>query len=235
MVKEYQHGCPRLYWAFFASAGLHFAVLAFAFLPARSLDGRQDSFRRELIVRLQSSSSQPLQTQSNAPEIRETNTERIPEKPVVQTLPKLPTVTARTAPETVIGKSETVPTPTISSTSKSQVQEELPAAPEYLNVVGLDPTPKPLHDINPEYPAAAGLREGSVVLRLLISELGNVDNVAVVRSYPRGLFDQSALEAFGRAKFSPAKLLGMPVKSQLTVEVVFTPINRGANVTGRGY
>ena len=111
----------------------------------------------------------------------------------------------------------------------------LPPAPAYLSGGKLDPGPRPLHDIEPAYPAEANLREGSVVLRLLVSEAGEVDDVAVVRAFPRGLFEASALAAFGQAKFLPGLMLGLPVKSQITIEVQFTPINRGATVSGRSY
>ena len=111
----------------------------------------------------------------------------------------------------------------------------LPPAPAYLSGGKLDPGPRPLHDIEPVYPGEAHLREGLVVLRLLISAAGEVDDVAVVRSFPPGLFDASALIAFSQAKFSPGLMLGMPVKSQITIEVEFTPINRGATVSGRSY
>lgn len=111
----------------------------------------------------------------------------------------------------------------------------LPAAPAYLVGARLDPGPRPLNDIEPAFPPEAGLQEGVVVLRILISEAGAVDDVAVVRSSPKGLFESSALAAFGSAKFSPGMVLGVPVKSQVTVEVSFTPFNRGAAVSGRGY
>lgn len=111
----------------------------------------------------------------------------------------------------------------------------LPPAPAYLTAGRLDPGPRPLDEVDPAYPESANLQEGSVVLRLLISEAGAVDNVAVVRAYPAGLFEQSALEAFGRARFSPGMRFGIPVKSQITIEVMFTPINRGAKVSGRSY
>ena len=111
----------------------------------------------------------------------------------------------------------------------------LPPAPAYLPGGKLDPGPRPLHDIEPAYPAEANLREGSVVLRLLVSEAGDVDDVAVVRAFPRGLFETSVLAAFSQAKFSPGLMSGVPVKSQITIEVQFTPINRGATVSGRSY
>lgn len=110
----------------------------------------------------------------------------------------------------------------------------LPPAPDYFSGGRLDPGPRPLEDIDPLYPEDAKQQEGSVVLRLLISEAGAVDNVAVVRAYPAGLFERSALEAFGKAKFSPGRMLGVAVKSQITIEVMFTPINRG-KVSGRSY
>jgi len=115
------------------------------------------------------------------------------------------------------------------------VAAALAAAPDYAFGARLDPGPRPLADIEPEYPDPVHLREGTVVLRLLISDTGHVDNVAVVRSEPRGVFEEAALEAFGKARFSPGLAAGTPVKSQITVEVQFTPINRGARVSGRTY
>jgi periplasmic protein TonB len=110
----------------------------------------------------------------------------------------------------------------------------LPPAPAYFAGGKLDPGPRPLEDVDPLYPEEAQQQEGSVVLRLLINEAGIVDNAAVVRAYPTGLFERSALEAFGQAKFSPGRILGVAVKSQITIEVLFTPINRG-KVSGRSY
>jgi protein TonB len=111
----------------------------------------------------------------------------------------------------------------------------LPAAPDYLLGARLDPGPRPIGDIEPEYPDSAHLQEGTVVLRLLISEAGTVDNVGIVRAEPKGLFEEAAIEAFGKAKFHPGMALGTPVKSQMMVEVHFLPINRGARISGRSY
>jgi TonB family protein len=114
-------------------------------------------------------------------------------------------------------------------------EEGLPPAPGYLLGVQLDARPSPLGDIEPVFPPEADLQEGVVTLRILISETGHVDNVAVVSASPKGLFERSALNAFESAKFSPGMALGVAVKSQMTVEVNFTPFNRGAKVSGRGY
>jgi len=111
----------------------------------------------------------------------------------------------------------------------------LPAAPDYLMGMRLDSGPQPIGDIEPEYPDSGHMREGTVVLRVLIDETGHVDNVAVVRSTPKGAFEEAAIEAFAQASFTPGRAAGVPVKSQMTVEVRFTPINRGARISGRGY
>lgn len=111
----------------------------------------------------------------------------------------------------------------------------LPAAPDYLMGTRLDPGPQPIGEIEPEYPDSGHSREGTVVLRILISETGHVDDVAVVRSTPTGAFEEAAIEAFAKALFSPGRAAGTPVKSQITVEVQFVPINRGGRVSGRTY
>jgi len=118
--------------------------------------------------------------------------------------------------------------------AQSNDSNSLPPAPDYRSSIGLDPPPRPLQDIQPEYPEDGDLQVGTVVLRLLISDQGLLDDVAVVRSSPAGIFENAAVAAFQAAKFSPGKLLGTPVKSQMTVEIEFTPIH-GAAAAGRGY
>jgi protein TonB len=112
-----------------------------------------------------------------------------------------------------------------------------PPAPAvaYQGALGLDPPPRPLGEIEPLVPEAAGARGGVVVLRLYISEHGTVDRAEVLRSTPPGLFDASAVEAFGNAKFSPGYLAGVPVKSQMTIEVKYRALGSGAESSTRTY
>jgi TonB family protein len=129
-------------------------------------------------------------------------------------------------------------TETTSASANEPAKFEKPslaAAPDYAFGARLDPGPRPLEDIEPDYPDPVHLREGTVVLRVLISDTGNVDDVAVVRSQPRGVFEAAAVEAFAKARFAPGMAAGTPVKSQITVEVQFMPINRGGRVSGRTY
>jgi protein TonB len=113
--------------------------------------------------------------------------------------------------------------------------DALAAAPDYALGAQLDPGPRPLDEIDPEYPDTVRLRSGAVVLRLLISETGHVDEVGVVRAEPPGVFEQAAIEAFAKARFAPGMAGGRPVKSQIRIEVEFMPINRGAKTSGRSY
>ncbi len=105
----------------------------------------------------------------------------------------------------------------------------------YAVAAGLDPPPRPLDDIAPDFPEAAGTRGGSVVLRLFISETGAVDKIEIVRSTPPGLFDAAALAAFGSARFSPGFLAGVPVRSQVMYEVEFARQARDSSASGRTY
>ena len=105
----------------------------------------------------------------------------------------------------------------------------------YRAAAGLDPPPRPLDDIAPGFPAGAGTRGGTVVLRLLLSETGAIDKIEVVRSSPPGLFDEAALAAFGAARFSPGYLAGTPVRSQIMFEVEFAPQARDGGASSRGY
>ncbi|RZL86900.1 MAG: hypothetical protein EOP76_19600, partial [Variovorax sp.] len=70
-------------------------------------------------------------------------------------------------------KIEVPPGPAPRPPSRPPVSAPPPAAAPavtqvYRQGAELDPPPRPLEDIDPEYPPAAGLKEGTVVLRLLI-------------------------------------------------------------------
>jgi TonB family protein len=110
-----------------------------------------------------------------------------------------------------------------------------PSSMTYLSSGGLDPPPRPLDDIDPVVPPEAGPRGGVVVLRLFINERGGVDKAEVLSSAPPGLFDASALEAFGNARFSPGYFAGVPVKSQVTFEVKIRGLGSGSTASGRTY
>jgi protein TonB len=145
-----------------------------------------------------------------------------------------PTVSPPSTGSAVAAAASASPMPEVGRSAEKAAAADANAAFDAYKSAGLDPPPRPLGDIEPEYPAAAGLQEGVVALRLLINEAGTVDRVVVLRSTPAGFFEDSASRAFAAAKFAPGRFLGIPVKSQITVEVEFTPVNRGS-VGGRTY
>ncbi|HZQ71498.1 MAG TPA: energy transducer TonB [Burkholderiales bacterium] len=95
----------------------------------------------------------------------------------------------------------------------------VPEVPRYFTASELDRRPAPLGEIFPQFPAGAAVRQGTVRLRVLVNESGTVDGVSVVSAAPAGVFDASAVAAFGGARYSPGMRGGMAVKSQLVLEV----------------
>ncbi|NJR71860.1 MAG: energy transducer TonB [Gammaproteobacteria bacterium] len=93
---------------------------------------------------------------------------------------------------------------------------------QYQLTSSLHKSPQPLTEIEPVYPERAGRMQGTVTLRLFISETGNVDKAIVLNAFPMGFFEESAIEAFSKTQFLPGRVLGVPVKSQMTIEVAFS-------------
>jgi protein TonB len=95
-------------------------------------------------------------------------------------------------------------------------------APPYVPADQLDVRPLIMTRVMPEYPAqlASGAR-GRVVLRLFIAADGTLDRLQIAHAEPPGVFDQSALEAFSKARFTPGKKKGQAVPSLLLIEVTF--------------
>jgi TonB family protein len=83
--------------------------------------------------------------------------------------------------------------------------------------------PSPLKPILPTYPAAAEGLSGHVVIRLLISETGAVDNVRIESSDPPMVFESVVIDAFAAAEFAPGIISSIAVKSQVLIEVTFEP------------
>lgn len=93
----------------------------------------------------------------------------------------------------------------------------------YFAASEVDARATPQGAIYPEAPKGSEEQAGYLVLRLLISELGEVDGVDVLISEPEGVFDAAAVASFGRARFYPAMRQGFPVKSRMMVELKIEP------------
>jgi TonB family protein len=82
--------------------------------------------------------------------------------------------------------------------------------------------PKLIYAATPSYSEAArkAKLEGIVILKLVVDEDGNPQNVRVVRPLGMGL-DEKAVEAVRRYRFNPALKDGVPVPVEINVEVNF--------------
>lgn len=71
----------------------------------------------------------------------------------------------------------------------------------------------PLVRVDPRYPASALSRriEGYVIVRMNINASGNVEDVEVVESEPKGVFEREAIRAAWRFKFKAKLEDGKPV------------------------
>ena len=210
------HATPpgvRLSLGLAVSVALH-AALVFGFHPAGAVHGEKGGFGSVLTARLsppapRAEPGSALTADQGAPAVEQ----------------EPPSKTAEAAPAVL---------PEASPPAAKPGWLDLPLpAPRYYEPSELDRRPVPLHSIEPESPAEAGAREGTVVLRILINEEGGVDDVVALEAQPPDLFEKAAIAAFMAARFSPGMLDDAPVKTQLLVEVEFRNPGRGAS--GRGY
>jgi len=90
---------------------------------------------------------------------------------------------------------------------------------------GSDQDAVPLVRIDPEFPARAAARkvQGWVVVRYTITAAGTVTDAAVVKAEPEGWFEEAALRAISRWKFSPKFENGAAVERRgMQVQLNFT-------------
>jgi len=136
---------------------------------------------------------------------------------------KLALTRAARSPLPAVPEKRTRPDAEVSRGPGTSASRGMLPAPRYYPASRLDRPPVPLTEIAPEYPDDAGMRRGLVALRVRINEQGGVDDVAVLRAEPEGLFERSALAAFAAARFSPGALDGAWVGSEIEVEVEYLP------------
>jgi TonB family protein len=83
--------------------------------------------------------------------------------------------------------------------------------------------PRKILDVKPVYPPAARQAgvQGMVVLKGVITEKGDVDQVRVLQSIPE--LDQAAIDCVRQWRFTPAMRDGVPVPTTITMTVNFMP------------
>ncbi len=87
---------------------------------------------------------------------------------------------------------------------------------------------EPLGEVNLIYPIIPYQQRlsGSVTLNIFVNEGGGIDKTVVVESKPTGIFDEAALQAVAKLKFSPAIKDRKPVKNRKTIVVNFDPYEK---------
>ncbi len=88
----------------------------------------------------------------------------------------------------------------------------------------LDEPPRAKVRTPPVYPFKARQRniEGYVEVKLLVQPDGSVGSVEILDARPPGVFDQAALDAVPRWRFTPGRIEGRAVPSWVITRVVFT-------------
>jgi TonB family protein len=98
-----------------------------------------------------------------------------------------------------------------------------PASPDAVVDEGqaLDEEPVPVRQVPPSYPpyAREARIEGTVVLHVLVGELGNVEAVKVIQ--PIAGLNEEAVKAVKQWVFKPALKDGHPVAAWLRVPLIF--------------
>jgi hypothetical protein len=94
-----------------------------------------------------------------------------------------------------------------------------PSGPYYFRMTELTQKPVLLHDaVAGLVLRVPGLPPQPVILRLLISDEGEIDRVVVEDSFLAGDIERYVTEAFSKVRFQPGKIGRIPVRSQLRVE-----------------
>lgn len=75
---------------------------------------------------------------------------------------------------------------------------------------------KPIITVAPDYPRRALRRgiEGYVELSYTVNEFGGVENIKVIASEPKGIFEDAAIKAMKKFKYKPLVLDGIPIKQE---------------------
>lgn len=122
--------------------------------------------------------------------------------------------------------------PTVASIPATAAQPPLPEGlislpgPYYFPPQELNRKPQVVAPISLEYPEnAPPVTRNHVVLRLLISESGNVDRIIVETADVPKELELLARQAFAQAKFQPGLRDDSPVRSQMLVEITFESEN----------
>ena len=91
------------------------------------------------------------------------------------------------------------------------------------NLKQVDQPPVPIRKVDPEFPPAARRlgAAGKVVVQFLVKADGSVVRASILEANPEGLFDQCALDAIGKWRFTPGIYQGNAVATWVILPVLF--------------
>jgi protein TonB len=119
----------------------------------------------------------------------------------------------------------------VGSVEVQPVQQEPQAGPrqtvgsprDTFSLGEVDRRPRLVSRVSPVYPYWARQQEitGTVVLKFLVNQDGEVERISVVRAEPEGVFEESAREAVQQWQFDPGYFDGDAVNTWVTVPIRF--------------
>jgi protein TonB len=141
--------------------------------------------------------------------------------PPVQAAPPAPTPPSQITPPAETASTESQPAPAVAPTPAAVITSSVDLT--YYSAREVDVHPRALREVVPVYPDDADRRRlsGKLRLQLKLQADGRVSDVEVLSATPPGIFDESALQAFREARFSPAQKNGRPVRALVQIEVVY--------------
>lgn len=87
----------------------------------------------------------------------------------------------------------------------------------------LDTPPMPIRRVRPIYPFQARRQgiTGKVTVRFLVNVTGMVENISIVSSEPKGVFDEAVKECIAKWRFNPGIYQGEPVATWVVIPISF--------------
>ncbi|MDX1811304.1 MAG: TonB family protein [Gammaproteobacteria bacterium] len=206
------HALPRnllaLLFAMLITAALFYAMQRMLSSDPQRFDSLQDVNVIQFI---------PYQPREELPPEKP---QQLPEPPKPLQPPKTPPIEAMTPS-----------TPSVAAPALQKLDINLPLQMSGTPFIGIAaPSAElgeaiPLVRIPPNYPIAAKRRKlsGKVIVEFTINEQGLVEEPHVIEATPKGIFNNSALQAILRWKFKPKIENGKTVKRKATQELIFEP------------
>ncbi len=94
------------------------------------------------------------------------------------------------------------------------IPQEKPQILEPIKEAKIDSALIPIVKIQPIYPSRARMEgiEGYVKIELEVNKTGTVTKITIIKSVPKGVFNEAVINAVKRWKFKPKTINGKPVK-----------------------